>query len=224
MVATCGDGHAEGPSHRVLQETPLRVATFLRALCRSLELRAVLKAHGLNEEARAEGVRLLASSCLVATDDLDIEADARARSALTTLHDWARTHLARLHAAVCRLHPEHRDLFADLEFSDAATAAMALARWLQRVDALRETDPGDRAVLKTFAQRGVSPAVRVALTGKLQAAQSASFVESTPDEVDDIEALRALHAWFRDWSTTARLVVKRKDWLILLGLAERRRK
>lgn len=95
-----------GPSHRVLQETPLRALAFLRGMARNTALRSVLGAHGFREADRNEGLRLIAATC-----------------------------------------PERRDVL-------------------------------------------------------------------------DVP----LHAWFTDWATTARSVVERKDWLILLGLAERRRR
>lgn len=38
-----------------------------------------------------------------------------------------------------------------------------------------------------------------------------------------LEGLRALRAWFDDWSETARTVVARRDYLIRLGLAKRKK-
>ena len=37
------------------------------------------------------------------------------------------------------------------------------------------------------------------------------------------EALRELRAWYKDWSETARAVIGRRDHLILMGLAHRKR-
>jgi hypothetical protein len=37
------------------------------------------------------------------------------------------------------------------------------------------------------------------------------------------EALLALRAWYKDWSTTARAVIRRRDYLVMLGLTKRRR-
>ena len=36
------------------------------------------------------------------------------------------------------------------------------------------------------------------------------------------EALRALRAWYRDWSETARAVIRRRDHLLMLGLSQRK--
>jgi hypothetical protein len=38
------------------------------------------------------------------------------------------------------------------------------------------------------------------------------------------EARVALYRWFVDWSTTARALIGRKDWLVSLGLAGRKRR
>jgi hypothetical protein len=36
-----------------------------------------------------------------------------------------------------------------------------------------------------------------------------------------IQALRELRAWYVDWSSTARSVIRRRDHLILMGLGKR---
>ncbi|MEZ4393759.1 MAG: hypothetical protein R3A48_22030 [Polyangiales bacterium] len=36
-------------------------------------------------------------------------------------------------------------------------------------------------------------------------------------------ALRVLRVWCEEWSTIARQLIRRKDWLIALGLASRKR-
>ena len=59
-------------------------------------------------------------------------------------------------------------------------------------------------------------------------AESASDIEA-PDETGKAareavypKALGALRVWYVDWSEMARSVVKRKDYLIRLGLAKRK--
>jgi hypothetical protein len=37
------------------------------------------------------------------------------------------------------------------------------------------------------------------------------------------QALRALRAWYVDWAQTARAVIHRRDYLVMMGLSKRRR-
>jgi hypothetical protein len=67
--------------------------------------------------------------------------------------------------------------------------------------------------------------VREHLRGLVSVAQAAKPTDAPV--VDNVpatqqQALEALHAWHRDWSETARAVVRRRDHLILMGLAKRR--
>jgi hypothetical protein len=36
--------------------------------------------------------------------------------------------------------------------------------------------------------------------------------------------LQELHGWYRDWAHTARAVIARRDYLILLGVVERKKR
>jgi hypothetical protein len=41
-------------------------------------------------------------------------------------------------------------------------------------------------------------------------------------EADTLRNLMALRAWYEEWSSIARVVIKRRDYLIRMGLAKRR--
>lgn len=115
----------------------------------------------------------------------------------------------------------------------AAGAVLVVARLLERVDALESnpereaTREADQAALATLAQRGLTPAVREHLRQLVETAQLPARTEpaAPQDETAEMgreEALVRLHAWFEEWSEVARVVVKRRDLLIRLGLARRR--
>ena len=135
---------------------------------------------------------------------------------------WVRAHFPRLIAAVDRLHPAERWLFAGIDSPGGAEAPLALATLLERLDALAERRAA--AVLETFTRRGVGTVER----GRLRALVEIAMAAPEPGEPELADAWRevelvALHRWYADWCTTARACIARKDWLIALGLAGRRR-
>jgi hypothetical protein len=54
-----------------------------------------------------------------------------------------------------------------------------------------------------------------------QTAQPPTYAANGALDAQDA-ALRALSAWYRDWSETARAVIHRRDYLLMLGLSQRK--
>ncbi|KYG08548.1 hypothetical protein BE21_23090 [Sorangium cellulosum] len=52
----------------------------------------------------------------------------------------------------------------------------------------------------------------------------AAAVVSVKTLLDRLDALEKSHAWYREWSETARAFIKRRDFLVRLGLAHRKAK
>jgi hypothetical protein len=55
--------------------------------------------------------------------------------------------------------------------------------------------------------------------GDAEATGGAEQVRAVVDSHEHVDARRALYAWYREWSETARAVIKRRDFLVRLGLA-----
>ena len=88
----------------------------------------------------------------------------------------------------------------------------------------RLSEPGNADVKRTLAGRGLDKAERQRLGALLPLAQGTVEAPSAGRETEPREAeRRAVYRWFRDWSVTAHAVVRRKQHLIALGLASRRR-
>jgi hypothetical protein len=125
-----------------------------------------------------------------------------------------------------------------------AGAILSIATFLDRLDAL-ENDPAraatreaDRAALARLAERGIDAAERARLRALVKTAMRATTdapaptpprAPSTPAApaelpVDQAESLRKLRAWYDDCSRTAKALIKRRDYLIALGLAKRSKK
>jgi hypothetical protein len=119
-------------------------------------------------------------------------------------------------------------LFDRLEPKQGPEAVVSVGTLLDRLDQLENsperelTRAADHAALATLAQRGYTPAERARLRGLIELAQTVAPVAPVSD--DERQAiLHELHAWFIDWSTTARSVLDRRDHQIRLGLARRRK-
>lgn len=228
---------ASKPSEWALRELPARAATFLHVLGGHAPMRAAMQSAGYGPGDHDEGLCLLLSACSYGSTGLDPSEDEPAREAAAALEHWARTHVGRLRAAVERLHPEALWLFASFDAGTSSSALLGVARLLEQLQAL-EADASNAAVLETLARRGFDPRERERLESLVRTAQRAgepsSPAEPGSPTVHDSprgecaastdEAILALYQWLSDWSTTARAVVRRRDWLIRLGVSRRRRR
>lgn len=227
----------EPPPARALQELPARAVTFLRIAGGQAPIRARLVAAGYGLEEHEEGRRLLLATCPFCTGGGDPGEDLRARAAAAEIERWVPAQWPRLRAAVEHRHPESVAVIDELAAAPGARALLLVAALLARLDALEE-EPRARALLATLARRGLDRAERARLGALVRAAQGLTAADAAaelaasstgggpapaPDAGDDVAALRALHAWYRDWATTARAVIERRDWLIRLGVVDRRR-
>ncbi|HEY3496362.1 MAG TPA: hypothetical protein VGK73_16795 [Polyangiaceae bacterium] len=216
---------------KLLASTPGRVLTFLRAAATKVEIRAALFAAGYSTEEQATGWSLLEKASGYVPNIASVSDDGAARAALAEVDAWDEPGFRRIGAALERLHPEqHSFVFAGLETARGAGSLLAVSTLLDRLDALesaperKNSRADDRDAIATLTARGITPAVRAHLRDLIRVAQTAeppTFpVDSAVTNRD--EALKTLGAWYRDWSETARAVIQRRDYLVMLGLAQRK--
>jgi hypothetical protein len=205
---------------------------FLRALATKVETRATLAGCGYTEEEQAYAWKLLLASSGYVPAPMPTTDDERARAAIVELDAWDEPGFTRIHAALARLHPEQDTfVFAGIEARDGANSVVSVATLLDRLDALQnapEREPtrtADREALETLRKRGITPAERARLREQVAMAQRAITPVVPLPEPEQLEqrmqTLRELRAWYVDWSTTARSVIRRRDHLILMGLGKR---
>lgn len=216
-------------SPEVLQRTPERVLPFLRAIGTNAAIRNVMGAAGYTEAEHAEGWKLLLSVAgfspaapVVSTHD------SSARSAIAELDAWDESGFRRIRAALDRFHPEvASELFDGVAASSGAGAVVAITTVLDRLDGFEGGSDSQKAAMATLEKRGITKAVRQQLRGLVEIAKKAELPATQPqpatENVEQFEKLGELHAWYRDWSETARAVVRRRDYLQQLGLAQRKR-
>jgi len=162
--------------------------------------------------------------------------DPKVRAALVEIDGWDENNFRVAKAALARKHQPQCDfVFNGLQASSGVESLAGVALFLERVDALensperKATRREDKAALETLAARGITPEERTRVKGLIKLASSAPAVDPEPGlslaaaEEERIQALRELRAWYDEWSEVARAVVKRRDHLIQMGLAKRKR-
>jgi hypothetical protein len=86
---------------------------------------------------------------------------------------------------------------------------------------------GNHAALATLTKRGLSAAERARLRALVSTATTAAKINEgasdAAEEAPSNEAVLKLYAWYGEWSEVARAVIKRRDHLIRLGLAKRKK-
>lgn len=209
-----------------LEATPGRALQLLRGIATNQKIRFAMASAGYGEKEQAEGWELLLAATGYAAPSAPPDADVAAREAIAELDDWDESGFRRIHAALERFHPEQDAfLFAGIEASRGPSAVVGVAQLLDRLDQLSNGSEADRAAMATLEQRGIDDALRAHLRQVVAVAQAARPMDlptnqATTDELQ--QALEALSGWYRDWSETARAMIRRRDQLILLGLAKRR--
>ncbi|WP_437722862.1 hypothetical protein [Sorangium sp. So ce861] len=225
-------------SDAVLEATPERATKLLMGIGAVAAIRTLMAGAGMTDDDILEGRTLLLDVLAAprksgASADTD---DARAQRAATgELDQWDEPNYARYGAALRRRFPDVHDyVFKDLAPSTGTASVRGVATLLARLDALEHGTDADRAGAKQsdkkavafLATRGLDKAERKRLKGLVDVAlgPTSPLPEQTelPEAARRREALVKLRGWFDEWSTTARAVIKKRSYLIRLGLASRK--
>jgi hypothetical protein len=129
-------------------------------------------------------------------------------------------------------------LFADqLAATKGPGSLGTVGTFIDRAVALRDgTDPKrtatakeDRAAMDRLATRLVfTPAIEDTLRGRIAAAKtlataSVTTADAEKKRLETQATAKEFKIWLTEWRAIARAVVTRRDWLIRLGLASRRK-
>lgn len=223
-------------SRETLEETPARVLPFLRAIGTARPIRALMAARGYTADDHKQGWTLLhAVSGFIEGAPLET-VDVKVRDAIAAIDAWDEDGFRVVRAALGRQHPAQAGFVLDgIGASVGPAAVVGVKKLLERLDALengadrKASRKEDHAALATLAQRGIDAKERARLAGLVKAAESISDAPAEEDAAARVErdgayvaGLIALRAWYEDWSEMARVAVKRRDYLIRMGLAKRK--
>lgn len=223
-------------SDETLARATTRVFQFIEGVANNPPALLLLSARGYTEESHQEAWELLrAATPFTATVATKIVADPKVADAIRTLDAWDNEHFAIIEAALQRKFPAQRAaLFRELSAQEGAASVDAVRALLERLAKLAKgklTDDSakDKAADALLVQRTYTHALREELAEAVKTAQSLpelSAVDpatSATKEQARRAALLALHGWWKEWATTARKAIKRRDLLVNLGLARRKK-
>jgi hypothetical protein len=232
----------------VLEATPVRVTKFLLGLGAVPAIRTLLEQGGMTDKDIGEGRRLLLDVLAAPRasgspgEPVAVQAPRAAaavqapRAAAAELDRWEKPNCARFRAALRRRFPDvEAYVFDGPAPAKGAIAVNAVAKLLARIETLEEgSDPrragtrqADRRAVALLSRRGLDKTERRRLQTLVDVALGASF---TPPPAPRPQAegarrraaLRELRAWFDEWSSTAKAVLKQRNHRIRLGLASRK--
>lgn len=231
-----GSTETVGPptvGQETLDATPERAIKFLRGVGTVPAIRSALAACGYTQDEHDRGWKLLhGASGYGHEPDFASAVDPQVHSAIATLDAWDEDGFRIVRAALGRLHPEQAKTVLDgIGPSTGPAAVVGVKLLLDRLDGLAKSKaPADHAAVKTLAARGIGDDQRKRLRGLVEIAEKGTAA-TAPDPTEAARAakaaerqaaLRDLRSWYDDWADMARASIKRRDRLILLGLAKRR--
>jgi hypothetical protein len=222
-------------TRETLEATPGRMLPFLRAIGTSRAIRGLMMSVGYTAADHQKGWTLLhAVSGYSAGAELD-DTDATVRDAIAAIDAYDEDFFRILRSALSH-HPEQAAfVLQGLSASVGPKSVLGVKQVLLRLDELEKgedrkaTRKADHAALATLAKRRIDEKERARLAALVADAESSGGDEPAPTAEDatqtdeeHVRALTALRAWYEDWSEMARVAVKRRDYLIRMGLANRK--
>jgi hypothetical protein len=210
-------------SRQTLLLTPGRAFQFLMGVNSLPTVRDLMTERGFDEAEAMRGWDLLRTVGM--SPRAERITDGEVRNAVTQLDQWDEGAFILLDSAFTR-HPDaHEAVLNGLAPIAGDGAVMNADTLMKRLAELEKTEDG-RAALATLAKRGIDKAERKRIAGLVEVAMGKGKMVRDParSEADAAyeEALLDLRDWYTEWAEIARFVVKRRDYLITLGLAERR--
>jgi hypothetical protein len=214
-------------SAKTLNSIPQRALKFLRGVGTTPGIFQALGTHGYTEDDHQEGWNLLkaAGGYVKAASSAGSGTDNTIRAAIATLGKEGEAMLRVLRAAIQFKFPQFMSqLFDGMESSSGPGWVLVVQQLLERIDDLAQDGDDGEAALQLIADRGYGDDQRAQLADLVATAQSLGPAPSTPPPDADAhtQALTALYQWYAEWAQIAKVVITRRDWLILMGLATRK--
>jgi hypothetical protein len=213
-----------------------RGTKFFKTVSRNPVVRGALLARGLTDEELAVGWQYYSE-----LHGFGAKTEARSATKLTgaaqainEVDAWDAPTFAATHAVLDKRFPEiSQFLFDHLEASVGVEAVVGAARFLDRLDALREgkapaIDPEkQKAAVSLLSTRRIIDEAREASLRKLievarLGARPEEVIEAPEVDPRRRSVAEAYIDWLHEWREVARIAVNRRDYRIALGIALRR--
>lgn len=223
------------PSDDVLEKAPGRAIKMIGAISTNPRIYAALATRGYDATEHDRGWNLLLAATGYRIPRPAALEQPKSRAAIVELDAWDEPNFRVAQATLQVEFPDQCEfLFENLEPATGAAAVVSISTFLDRLDVLesgkgrKATHKQDHAALKKLATRGITSDERKRLRGLLAIALVAPDAPAeaplpAPMTIPQRRtALRALWAWMNEWSEIAKAEIKRRDYLIQLGVAKRK--
>ena len=225
---------SSGVTRETLDATPKRAVQMLDAIAKNRGIRREFVLRGYDTAAQQRAINLIATICT--TPEVDVpEVTNNAMAVSVNFVDSRDDEVFAVIDAAWEYNYPEQYAYATKNIGPASgiQSVVNTGVLLKRLDTMysgaeREaTRKQDREALQLLARRGVAPSLRDELAKHVKIVDELQQDEPLPDtsayELRRVEALVELRKWFVEWSGIARVAIKRRDYLISLGLASRRR-
>lgn len=205
-----------------------RVVKFLLAV-HDRKIAGYLAERGFSEADRMEGWELFDRATGRHVSMRPIPSSGVTKELLARIDAWENIWFDVASAALTRQFPEMRArLFLNISKSSGPAVIVSVKTLLDRIDELA-TDDNERArgALALLEQRGLNEAIRGEARAMLLEATAAPMDPQLPESPDAEQArqqaVEEMWAWYKDWATTARTVIRSKALRIKMGVSQARR-
>ena len=223
-------------SDTTLATTVPRALALLRGAGTNLTIRAALQRRGFTKEVRQHGWSLIEKASGHDVDAPASDFDRIVAGAIKTLSDDDDAVLKITEASLRVVFPAQcKYLLAGLIPSEGPEAVLNMATFTTRMKDLetspdrKDTRKDDLAAVALVEKRGIDPTERARLEELVATANSAEDIDpsvattAAQEAEKQRQALAELRTWYEEWAGIAHAVIKRRDHLILLGLAKRKK-
>jgi hypothetical protein len=193
-------------------------------------IRSAMTSIGYSDAHHAKGWALLHAASGYAPTETTIATDAATRDAISTLDNEDEDLFRVVRATLIHNFPtQATTVLQGIGPTTGGKCVPNVKKLVERIRALASSSTdADKAAAKELASRKVNEAALSRLEGLIASAEKAPEVApvdtsaASAAEEKHLANLRAMRAWYEEWSEMARAGVKRRDHLIQLGLAKRK--
>ena len=218
-------------SRRQKNRIKKKTLKLLEGITRWMAIRSALDLRGYNDEIHDDGWLRFIYCCGYKSVALNwFKVDQDIKKMMAEIDDWDEPNFAVASATLINRFPDQHDyIFTGLQAQRGAGSIASVTLFIDRVNTLNEgTDSEredfreqDQEAVNLLAQRGIDAATLEHLSELLtiirKGTKGVPDMGPTPED-DREETFIRMKEWYDEWSTIARAVIKRRDYLIVLGL------
>lgn len=225
-----------GVTLETLEETPEKSLKFLRATANNRVIRRILQGRGFTPLVQELWWAELKDAAGMSRPDVkEAVIDPQVDQAVEDVDPHDEPIVEITDASLAPEFPEqNRFLLENIQPGGGMRAVLNVSLYLERREALKQgtgrelTRDNDLAAVALLEERGITEKLCQYLAERVAVARSAEEVEPVNEHVlraaDEayVKALATLRKRYELWSRIARVTIKRRDYLIQLGLAHRK--